>query len=219
MEEQKAIPENPMQWVQKFINEALDQFEKELHRYETVDGFPSPWNLYSERPLVGLINNAIIRNHIGDNQVITLQEYIVKKEGSVGRCDLYFANNNYNVLFEAKYIFGSYGVKAWKPDNIKIFNQNIHNQLSWYYEKNYDGKMVFGVSLVFHVINRKDLKEYLSDDSHEDCYLKEKHFNETKDGFFEKQGENYFYKLIKSSEGVSKDLTALEVWGQIKQLN
>jgi len=84
-----------------FLKQTFENLTCEFELYLT--NIPEPEDIFNagERTLLGLFNNAIVRN---SEDCQTYQEYsVVKKgEGSVGRADMFVITPKFNILIEAK---------------------------------------------------------------------------------------------------------------------
>jgi len=104
----------------------------------------------NERTLLGLFNNAIIRNN---DSFQTLQEYGVydKKNSSKGRADLYIAGPKISILIEAK---------KWVSNKIECkelseYMKKVWKQLKKYYNSDccFNELKPYKMTLVFDYLN------------------------------------------------------------------
>lgn len=192
----------------------LESFSKEIEMYAKYDQFYDPWEVYTERPLLGLFVNGIIR---GNQDWTAIQEYRVKRKNGYGRCDLYFTDSKTAILTEAKFKYTNYGMLEWNLGDFENYNNNIFEQLITYDESNEkDGiEKHFSLSLILHAFSTTNSEYFDTNIENKNSY----EFRKDPNLGMLMQGPEYFYKIIRPSGDTNSDrLSALEVIGQLREL-
>ena len=153
------------------IHSFITNFVKELEAYYSTTEEECVFEL-TERPFLGLFNNAIIRNDI-NYEYATLQEYSVISENKITmRPDLLLLEKSTNQAFiiESKHYYASEKKeKKWTVDDSKnFFNKTLKQAKSYYeneeifYEKRKSN--VYLCALIFDSVKEiTNLKTYLSE--------------------------------------------------------
>lgn len=85
------------------MRKALKGLDREIKIFNKVN---TNWTFadYCERPLLGLFNNALIRNANEKVYSFMLYEVYNKKEKHIGQADFLFGTDKFDILLEAKHI-------------------------------------------------------------------------------------------------------------------